>query len=290
MKLSDLLREGRTTLTSYLADEQAGAQEALWLLTHALHITSTQAIMERERTVTERETALYRSLLAERIHNHKPLAYLMGNAPFCDLLLSVKPPILIPRPETEFWVETLIEEMRGLPALRILDLCTGSGCIALALAHHLPQSTVTGVDIDPEAIALANHNKANLNLPNVHFLRGDLFGPVGGQSFDLIVSNPPYLAQEEWLELPPTVKDWESKHALASGASGLEFYEKITAASPHFLSGKYRSLQKTELAFEYGHTQRKAVDAVLTKSGFCIHAHLTDLFGKERSTFACLRT
>jgi release factor glutamine methyltransferase len=142
----------------------------------------------------------------------------------------VEPPILIPRPETEEWVTWLIGELQPVAQhkITILDLCTGSGCIALALAHALPLAHVVGIDKNPAACSLAQKNKCHNKLTNVHFIESDLFSALKqNASFDIIVSNPPYITASEYTQLQPEVVQWEDKHALIAEENGLFFYQRI---------------------------------------------------------------
>ena len=163
----------------------------------------------------------------------------MGSTPFAGLEILTQPPVLIPRPETEEWTVNLIEQLQGLPdkKLQILDLCTGSGCIALALADALPQAKIFGTDISDSALALANHNKIHNHIPNVEFLRSDLFAQIPQKfTFDLIVGNPPYIDEQEWNNLDPSVTQSEDKHALLAADHGLALIKKIIAAAPIILN------------------------------------------------------
>ncbi|MFA6527712.1 MAG: HemK/PrmC family methyltransferase, partial [Candidatus Babeliales bacterium] len=218
-------------------------QEIWWFLQHVtgkrkaelltMHPQASSTIMANLREQLE-------VLVFERVTNKKPLQYIIGSVPFGDLTILVQPPILIPRPETEEWVLWTIEQYAPLAnePLTILDLCTGTGCIGLEIARALPSATVVGVDINPQAIALAEKNKALNAIHNTTFVQGDLFEPVKNQHFDLIVANPPYLDEAEWDALDPQVTGWEDKQALVAHDHGMAIYERIFAGARTCLTGQ----------------------------------------------------
>lgn len=170
-------------------------------------------------------------LLDKHLNESVPIAYLTNRIPFGDLQLTIRPPILIPRSETEAWCYKLIELLKPLAnqPLQILDLCTGSGCIALALAHALPKATVIGIDIDARAIALAKENSQKLGITNCSWVESDLFSALAGKQFDLIVANPPYIGQHE--KLDQSVRNFESPHALFAANDGYAIINTIIAQS-----------------------------------------------------------
>ncbi|CEP09951.1 hypothetical protein [Parasitella parasitica] len=183
--------------------------------------------------------------IRQRTEQHKPLQYILGTQPFCELDIVTRPPTLIPRWETEEWTYRVIELIRNqLSAikrpLRILDICTGSGCISLALAKHLPNNSVhiTGLDISEEAISLSNHNlkvhQAQLGNP-VEFQVADIFEykPKAMDDIHLLVSNPPYITGEEYAALDPDVKDWEDARALVAPDQGTRVHQRIIQVAKH---------------------------------------------------------
>lgn len=240
-------------------------QEALWLVNHFKNQNEllTQAIKER-------------TLLL------KPLAYILGFVDFCGLEILTKPPILIPRVETEEWVENLISLIKasGVKNLKILDLCSGSGCIALALAKSLPESFVVGVDIDFEAVELAMQNKKNNNIDNVDFLIGNMFDPVNGELFDMIVSNPPYIKKTALLQ--NDVLDWEAHKALFAEDEGLFFYKIIAQESKKFLKKERPKVALPKIVVELDAGAAQETQQIFTQQG--IKSELKkDCFDKPRS-------
>jgi release factor glutamine methyltransferase len=165
----------------------------------------------------------------------EPLQYILGEVEFHGLRIRVGPGVLIPRPETELLVEEAIRPLTGRGRVRALDLCTGSGCIALALARGLPGSMLWGTDTSGEALGYAEENARLNGITNVTFLRGRLFEPVGNMRFDLVASNPPYIKTSDIKDLEPGIRDWEPTRALDGGEDGLDFYRLILSTAPAHL-------------------------------------------------------
>lgn len=181
---------------------------------------------------------------AERRLRREPLQYIIGHVDFCGIRVMVGPGVLIPRPETELLVEEAVKTVTrntlhvttGDHPLRILDLCTGSGCVALAIAKNCKNCAVVGIDLSDAALGYAEENAKMNNIDNVTFMKGDLYEPVGGSRFDLIVSNPPYIRRGDLEQLPAEIKDWEPAEALDGGHDGLGFYRTMLPQSANHLS------------------------------------------------------
>lgn len=263
-------------------------QEAWWLLSALLDMSRSKLLTTRQITLSEAQEEKLVDWINRRTNLKEPVQYLIGNVPFGKIEIATKAPVLIPRPETEEWCQRLIFELeQASRPLNILDLCTGSGCIALALAHGLPNATVTGVDISPDAIALAEENKKKLGLKNVNFMLSDLYGAVKGKRFDLIVSNPPYLEYAEWQALPDTVQRWESRDALVGGPDGLDFYRKIVdGALLHIRQDGSRTMagfrMLPALVMEIGARQSHDVTTLVSTSTFSKTDCWNDCSGKSR--------
>ena len=217
--------------------------------------------------------------IAQRRAKHEPLQYLLGKWEFYGLTVFVGPGVLIPRADTETLVDAVLSRVKDFAGQRIADLCTGSGCIALALAAHMPQTSFTGIDISDDALAYALKNKAYHNLQNTAFLRADvLAAETAAQYRDLaaIVCNPPYLTAEDMRQLQAEVQ-YEPESALYGEKDGLHFYRSITKI------WKQTLCTGGLLAYEVGCTQANAVAEILAENGFSAIEILRDLNGMERA-------
>ncbi len=216
--------------------------------------------------------------VAERRAAHEPLQYLLGQWEFYGMPFFVGEGVLIPRPDTETLVDAVLSRVHDQAGQQILDLCTGSGCIALALAANLPLSRLTGLEISPAALQYAQKNQKALGLSNVQMLSGDVLAPdTAAQYHELaaIVSNPPYLTADDMRHLQQEVT-YEPAAALDGGADGLHFYREITRIW-------YDSLCSGGLlAFEVGIYQAEDVAAILSQNGFGCIERIRDLGGIER--------
>jgi release factor glutamine methyltransferase len=224
------------------------------------------------------DAARFDALLARRAAG-EPVAYLTGRRGFWTLELDVGPGVLVPRPETEGLVEFALARIaRDAPAA-VLDLGTGSGAIALALAHERPRARVDAVDASADALAIARANAARLGLSRIAFHHGDWFAPVAGRRFDLVLSNPPYIADDD-PHLAQGDLRFEPRGALASGPDGLDAIRRIVAAAPaHLAPGGH-------VAIEHGFAQGAPVRALLEAAGLREAASIRDLAGHERITHA----
>ncbi len=215
--------------------------------------------------------------LVKRRMQGEPVAYILGQQEFWSLLFEVTPAVLIPRPETELLVERALEHLPMDRDAQLLDLGTGSGAIALALASERPRARVVGVDRSAAALEVAARNAARLQIRNVKFSHGDWFDPVRDQRFDVIVSNPPYIAEDD-AALDPQVRKHEPLLALISGRTGLEALEHLIKRAPDHLSpGGY-------LLLEHGWQQGTRVRNLLVRRGFTHVRSHADLAGHERVT------
>lgn len=210
-------------------------QEALWVFEEAFNQkinTSFSVILQEE------PSRKLLKMVLERLDG-KPLAYVLGNVEFCDIKIISRPPVFIPRPETEHWVQGLISSLEKYAdrPFKILELCSGTGCISLAIASRFPLFSIVSVDIDPKAAALARENKEKLRILNVDFREGDLFQALNkDEKFDFIISNPPYIGTDRRrFEVENSVLDWESHLALFSGTDGLDIVRKILNNGKNFL-------------------------------------------------------
>ena len=218
-----------------------GARDAEVLLGHALGVSRERLVARAHEAVDDRQGAVYERLLLRRLE-HEPVAYITGAREFWSLEFRVTRDVLIPRPETELLVETALEWARRRAAdaapLRIADIGTGSGAIAVALAAEVTTARLVATDISPRVLALARTNALQHHVGDrIQFIGSDLFAALpAGPSFDLIVSNPPYIPGDDVAALEPDVSRWEPRAALDGGADGLDFYRRFAAQAGRHLA------------------------------------------------------
>lgn len=241
------------------------------LLCHALGISRTALITQSERALGADEAARVSDLLQRRA-NGEPVAYIVGQREFFGLEFETTPAVLIPRPDTELLVELALERLP--PRGRVLDMGTGSGAIAVAIAHNRSDAEVTALDVSQDALAVAGRN-AQRNGARVRMLHSDWYGAVAGEQFDLIVSNPPYIADGD-RHLAEGDLRFEPSGALTDFADGLSALRTIVAGAPARLApGSW-------LLMEHGYDQAAAVRALLSSAGYTDVQSWRDLAGIER--------
>jgi release factor glutamine methyltransferase len=269
--VAEALRDAETRLAQASDSPRLDAE---LLLAHALGVTRGQLLARRNDTS---DSATFDRFLTRRLAG-EPIAYILGTWEFYSIELAVEAPTLVPRPETEHLVEAVLKFTGNHPA-RVLDLCTGTGCVAIAIATNAPGAAVTAVDINPAAVALARRNASRLGLTDrVRAIEGDLYAALskGEPAFDVICANPPYVAEREWAGLSETIRKFEDPGALVSGPEGLDCIRRIVAEAPgHLRPGGL-------LALEMGQGQAAAVGTLLEKAGFVQVATRKDLGGIER--------
>jgi release factor glutamine methyltransferase len=273
-----VLAQGVAELRAAARGESAATAtlDAQLLLAHALGTTRAQLLSHPELAVEPPVAGRYAALIARRVAG-EPLAYLTGTRDFWSLRLRVSPAVLVPRPETELLVERALQ-LRAEPHGRVADLGTGSGAVALALASERPHWQLTATDVSAEALAVARANAARLGI-SLEFRQGSWFEPLAGSRFDLVVSNPPYVAADD-----PALTGGALAHepplALTPGADGLECLRAIVLAAPqHLVRGGW-------LLLEHGARQGERLRTELVLAGFgYVRSHL-DLAGHERVTEA----
>ncbi len=232
--------------------------EAEWMLCEALSLDRVGLYLNFDKPLSDAELALYRGMVARR-GRREPLQYVLGSQEFMGLEFRVTPAVLIPRHDTEVLVTEAVK--RGASCRSILDIGTGSGCVAVAVAKALPEAEVSTVDVSGEAIEVARGN-AERNGVSVQFFHGSLFEPFAGKRFDMVVSNPPYITSTDLATLQQEVRDFEPVGALDGGGDGLDFYRRITAEAPaHLNPGGW-------LLFEVGAGQAGDVLELLNSCGF----------------------
>ncbi len=231
--------------------------EAEWLLCAAMGLDRVGLYLQHDKPLNDRELAAYRVLVARRARR-EPLQHILGSQEFCGLDYEVTADVLIPRHDTELLVSEAVT--RHPEARTVLDIGTGSGCIAVSLQKRLSQAAVTATDISEAALAVARRNAEKHGAP-IDFLLGSLFAPVAGRRFDLIVSNPPYIPTADIETLDQEVRDYDPLSALDGGSDGLDIYRSlIPAAAGHLIPGGW-------LLVEIGVGQAKDVAALFRQTG-----------------------
>jgi release factor glutamine methyltransferase len=208
--------------------------ESEWLLCAATGLDRVGLYLDFEKPLSDAELGAYRVMVARR-GRREPLQHILGTQEFCGLEFEVTPDVLIPRYDTETLVNEALARMPT--AQSVLDIGTGSGCIAVALARKLPGASVTAIDIFEAALVVARRN-AERNGVTVKFLQGSLLEPVAGCHFDLIISNPPYIPSGDILTLQPEVRDFDPRDALDGGADGLNMYRSLIPNAPALLNSR----------------------------------------------------
>ena len=242
------------------------------LLSNVLDAKRIELYTQFDKTVSQNHLDRLHELV-KRCGEHEPLAYLIGRTEFYSLEIKVNPDCMIPRPETELLVERAIEFVREREGTQfVCDLCTGSACIAVAIAKNCSNAHIVATDICDSALSVAAKNVANHNVSErVTLLCGDLFAPIieglDNTEFDLIVCNPPYVSSAEYEVLDKNVRDYEPKRALYAGADGLDIYRRITERVDEFLK------PDAALMLEIGYAQGAAVRELLEQ---------TDIFAEIR--------
>ncbi len=261
------------------------AKEAEILITETLHIDKSK-LYTGSVEISE-DTLKQIDALTSRRAQGEPIQYIIGHVEFYGLKIYVGKGVLIPRPETELLVEEAIKQLKWFTVhgsrFTVLDLCTGSGCIAIALAKHLPDADVYGIDKSDTAIHYATRNATENNVGNVHFIKGDLFEPITAYCslftvhyFDCIVSNPPYIKTSDIQNLQREIKDYEPVDALNGGEDGLVFYRRIFENGHKFLK------ENGIIILEIGHDQADDVEKIAMNAGFKNVTFIKDYAGIKR--------
>jgi len=255
--------------------------EAEYLLTFALKIKRHELFLRPERVLTDPEARVFKGFLAARTLREPP-QYITGETEFRGLTFKVSRAVLIPRPETETLVDEAIKAAPSEGAFIAIDLCTGSGCIAISLASETAGCRVLATDISKDALAIARENASTNGVEKkITFLEGNLFDPLETLGLEgkaaMILSNPPYVSTEEMKKLPQEIKGFEPHEALWGGEDGLRFFRRIVKDAPRYLVGKGR------LIMEMGYTQAAGVRDIIEASGeFNGIEVIKDLSGIER--------
>ena len=277
MTYRECYEQGCRTLQA--AGIEEAALDARLLLEAVCGTDSNDLLVHGEQPVAPEAEEKYLNWIRQRAE-HIPLQQLTGEQGFMGLTFSVNEHVLIPRQDTEILVEEVLKELHD--GMRVLDMCTGSGCILLSLLHYSNDCEGLGVDLSAEALEVAGRNVLKVLTPekaeHAHFLQSDLFEKVEGK-FEIIVSNPPYIASAEVEKLMPEVRDHEPRMALDGTEDGLYFYRRIIEeAGKHLVSSGM-------LFFEIGYDQGQAVSELMRTEGYCDVQVVQDYAGLDRVVF-----
>ncbi len=232
------------------------------LLARVLDCRRVDLYLQFERILTTEERESYRGFVKRRAE-HEPVQYILQETEFMGVPFRVSPAVLIPRPETELLVDFILEDFRGAGPVKILDVGTGSGCIAVSLAKLLPESRVWAVDKSAEALAIARKNARALEA-EVEFIEQDIFEDQATlpADFQVVVSNPPYVSEQDWAHLEPEVARYEPRMALYGGGDGLDFYRRFTGRIDNLLASEGR------VYLETGYNQAEDVAEMLRQHNY----------------------
>jgi release factor glutamine methyltransferase len=291
IKITTLIRDIEDSLRPIIEDDTMREQYAWWTLESITGLEKISLITRKTIRLTSQQKNTLAVWIDKMVNEHMPIAYLIGSVPFADLDIIVQPPVLIPRPETEEWVINLITDIKktGAQHITILDMCSGSGCIALAFAKAFPDSMVYAIDISDNAIALGKRNAAHNNIHNVRFIQSNLFNELDTQTlFDIIVSNPPYISFAEFQEIDASVSTWEDTRALVATDNGTAVINDIISRAADYIK-PHDALQKhtiPQLVVEIGYNQGPIVKNLMQSAGLSHVKVHKDLEEKDRVVMA----
>jgi release factor glutamine methyltransferase len=281
---------GQVTLGEVIAEaqlmlEQAGidsaGQEAFWIVENVLRLPAHHVVTERDRLLSHAELMVARNLVERRV-GREPLQYILGTQEFCGLEFNVSPAVLIPRPETELLVEYAALRIPAEQPATVVDVCTGSGCIAVAIARLRPCVQVIATDLSHPSLDVARQNASSQAVrERITWLEGDLLSPLAGKGLegcvDVIVSNPPYVSEADWATLQPEVRLFEPRGALVAGPLGTELHERLLQEAGRYLS------PGGALIMEIGTGQARAIRRIVDQIPGCrFHRLVYDAAGLER--------
>ena len=277
--LGEVIDEARRLMER--AGIETAGQEALWIVEHALRLPAHHVVTDRDRLLIPAELVAVRGLVKRRVAR-EPLQYILGTQEFCGLEFDVSQAILIPRPETELLVEYVAQRISAEREATIVDVCTGSGCIAVALARLRPRARVIATDLSTPSLNVARQNAVRHAVgERIIWLEGDLLGALAEHKLegqiDVIVSNPPYIAEADWATLQPEVRLFEPRAALVAGPQGTELHERLLQEADRYLS------PTGAVIMEIGAGQAPAMRRIIERMAeYRFHRLIYDEAGLER--------
>ncbi len=277
--LSEVIAEARRLLEQ--AGIESAEQEAYWIVEHVLRLPVHHVVANRDRLLSPAELVAARGLIERRV-GREPLQYILGTQEFCGLEFDVNQAVLIPRAETELLVDYVAQRIPAERQATIVDVCTGSGCIAVAIARLRPRARVIATDLSTPSLEVARRNAARHAVcERITWLEGDLLEPLAGRGLegriDVIVSNPPYISEADWATLQPEVRLFEPRGALVAGPQGTELHERLLQEAGRYLS------PGGALIMEIGAGQARAMRRIVDQiPGYRFHRLVYDKAGLER--------
>jgi release factor glutamine methyltransferase len=257
-EINAIVADARRRFRAAGIPQEEAALDARLLAQHVLRWDAARLLTHGDEPATDEFRHTYETLVQRRIAR-EPLAYITGCREFWNLAIEVTPAVLVPRPETELLIEAALEQFDHRQTIRVLDLCTGSGCLAVGLAREFPRATVVASDISPDALAIAQRNVARYGLTaRVECVCTDLFAGLEGP-FDLIVSNPPYVPTVDAPKLQPEVRKYEPPAALFAGQDGLHVVRRLLEEVDRMLAAE------GVLIFEFGAGQDAEVERAIAR-------------------------
>ena len=260
---------------------ESAEQESLWIMEHVLRLPAHHVVTDRDRLLSPAELLAAKGLV-ERRAGREPLQYILGTQEFCGLEFQVSQAVLIPRPESELLVDYVAQWISAERQATIVDVCTGSGCIAVAIARVRPRARVIATDLSTPSLAVARQNATRHEVSErITWLEGDLLRPLAEKGLegqiDVIVSNPPYIAEVDWVTLQPEVRLFEPRGALVAGPQGTELHERLLQESGRYLSPGGALIM--EIGAGQAHAMRRIVGQI---TGYRFHQLVYDAAGLER--------
>lgn len=275
MNLNDLNEKIISIL--YEAEIKEAELEAFYIIEAVMNLSRPMFFLKKRDEVSEQDVKSCLAI-AQKRKEHMPLQYILGIQEFMGLSFKVTPDVLIPRQDTEGLVEEVLKQVK--PGMKVLDMCTGSGCIAVSVAKFAPNVQVSAVDISPKALEVARENAAK-NQVQINFIESDMFTEIR-EKYDMIISNPPYIKSQVVTTLMPEVRDYEPHLALDGKEDGLFFYRKLANESGNFLT------PGGMLCLEIGYDQGVEVAQLLKQQGFTQVRVEQDLCGLDRNVYGKL--
>jgi len=236
--VGSLVRGIRARLAA--AGIESSQQEAVWLIEFVLGCSGVAQVIDRDRPLSRIEVTRVQTLVARRAAR-EPLQYILGTQEFCGIEVAITPAVLIPRPETELLVAEVLRRISPAQQTTLVDVCTGSGCIAVAVARLRPRTRVIAIDISHASLEVARQNALRHSVDDrTTWLEGDMLLPLEEMKLDgcidVMVANPPYIAEADWIDLQPEVRDFEPRQALVAGSRGTECHERLLKEARRYLS------------------------------------------------------